>query len=176
MAKKDESTFDLGGSQSNVGASVGVGASADAGGMTFNLTDVSEPSFEVVPKGTYPAIIDEFEYTTSQTSGNPMIKMVYQLTDGEFADRKLYDFLVLAGDGAKFSIPRLKQLLLRVCPEVDISSFNPAKFADEGTILNRACQVKVNITTQKSGEYKGEKRNQIREVLSASEAGGSFLG
>jgi hypothetical protein len=34
----------------------------------------------------------------------------------------------------------------------------------------------VNITTQKSGEYKGEKRNQIREVLSAAEAGSSFLG
>jgi hypothetical protein len=170
MAKKDENTFDLGGSP------VGVGASADTEGMIFNLNDVDEPSFEVLPKGTYPAIVDEFEYTTSQSSGNPMIRVVYQITEGEFAERKLYDYLVLAGDGAKFAIPRLKQMLIRVCPEVDISSFNPAKFADEGTILNRPCQIKVNITTQKSGEYKGEKRNQIREVLAASDAGSSFLG
>lgn len=174
MAKNTENTekttFDLGGSQA------GVGAAADTEGMIFNLNDVDEPSFEVLPKGTYPAIIDEFEYTTSQSSGNPMLKVVYQVTEGEFAERKLYDYLVLAGDGAKFAIPRLKQMLIRVCPEVDISSFNPAKFAEEGTILNRPCQIKVNITTQKSGEYKGEKRNQIREVLAASDAGSSFLG
>jgi hypothetical protein len=170
MAKKDETTFDLGGSPA------GVGAAADTEGLTFNLNEVDEPSFEVLPKGTYQAIVDEFEYTVSQSSGNPMIKVVYQVTEGEFAERKLFDYLVLAGDGAKFAIPRLKQMLIRICPEVDISSFNPQKFADEGTILNRACQIKVNITTQKSGEYKGEKRNQIREVLSAAEAGSSFLG
>ena len=158
------------------GANDNVSAKADAGGLTFNLNDVTEPSFEVLPKGTYPAVIEEFEYTTSQSSGNPMLKVVFTITGGEYADRKLYDFLVLAGEGLKFSMPRLKQLLTRVCPEVDLSNFNPATFADEGVILNRACQIKVNITTQKSGEYKGEKRNQVREVLGAAEAGNSFLG
>lgn len=161
--------FDLGGSTTNVGSA------NDTEGMTFNLNDVSEPSFEVIPKGTYPAIVDEFEYTTSQASGNPMLKIVYMLTEGEFAERKLYDYLVLAGEGAKFAMPRLKQFLVRVCPDVDITSFNPAKFADEGVALNRPCQLKVAITTQKAGEYKGEKRNQVREVLPAAEAGNSFL-
>jgi hypothetical protein len=174
MAKKDETTFDLGGGPVEK-ANSGVGATADPEGMIFNLTDVDEPSFEVLPRGTYPAIVDEFEFTTSQSSGNPMLKVVYQVTDGEFAERKLYDYLVLAGEGAKYAIPRLKQMLIRICPEVDISNFNPQKFADEGIIINRPCQIKVNITTQKSGEYKGEKRNQIREVL-AADTGGSFLG
>ena len=167
MAKKKDDGFSLEGN---------VGAAEDLESMVFNLDDVSTPSFEVIPKGTYPAIIDEFEFTTSQASGNPMIKVVYQITDGEFAERKLFDYFVLAGEGAKWAMPRLKQLLVRVVPEIDISKFNPAKFADEGTIINRPCQIKVNINTQKSGEYKGEKRNQIREVLAAADAGGSFLG
>jgi hypothetical protein len=171
MAKKDEATFDLGGSQPNTNTS----AAADTESMTFNLTDVEEPSFEALPRGTYPAIVEEFEFTTAQSSGNPMIKVVYQITEGEFAERKLFDYLVLAGEGAKYAIPRLKQMIIRICPEVDISNFNPAKFAEDGVILNRECQIKVNITTQKSGEYKGEKRNNIREVL-AADSGGSFLG
>ena len=59
---------------------VGVTASADTEGMVFNLNEVEEQasSFEVLPKGTYNAIVEEFEFTTSQSSGSPMIKCVYK--------------------------------------------------------------------------------------------------
>ena len=46
----------------------GVTASTDTEGMVFNLNEVEEQasSFEVLPKGTYNAIVEEFEFTTSQ--------------------------------------------------------------------------------------------------------------
>ena len=172
---KEQAMFNLGGQPESKPADSKVNASADAEGLVFDLSDVEEQAFEVLPRGTYEAIIEEFEYTTAQSSGNPMLKIVYTITSGEFAERKIFDYLVLAGEGAKYSLPRLKQLLIRVCPEVNISTFNPSEFADAGTILNRPCQIRLNITTQKSGEYKGEKRNQVREVLSANTSG-SFLG
>ena len=156
----------------------GVTASADTEGMVFNLNEVEEQasSFEVLPKGTYNAIVEEFEFTTSQSSGSPMIKCVYSIIDGEYADRKIFDYYVLTGEGAKYALPRLKQLITRVVPEEDSTSFNPVKFAESGVIINRQCRITLGIQTQKKGEYKGEKRNNVREILAANSMETSFLG
>lgn len=155
---------------------VGVTASTDTEGMVFNLDEVEESSFEVLPKGTYNAIVEEFEFTTSQSSGSPMIKCVYSIIDGEYVDRKIFDYYVLTGEGAKYALPRLKQLITRVVPEEDSASFNPAKFAESGIIINRQCRITLGIQTQKKGEYKGEKRNNVREILAANSMETSFLG
>ena len=156
---------------------VGVTASADTESMVFNLNEVEEQtSFEVLPKGTYNAIVEEFEFTTSQSSGSPMIKCVYSIIDGEYADRKIFDYYVLTGEGAKYALPRLKQLITRVVPEEDSTSFNPVKFAESGVIINRQCRITLGIQTQKKGEYKGEKRNNVREILAANSMETSFLG
>ena len=156
---------------------VGVTASADTESMVFNLNEVEEQaSFEVLPKGTYNAIVEEFEFTTSQSSGSPMIKCVYSIIDGEYADRKIFDYYVLTGEGAKYALPRLKQLITRVVPEEDSANFNPAKFAESGVIINRQCRITLGIQTQKKGEYKGEKRNNVREILAADSTETSFLG
>lgn len=156
----------------------GVTASTDTEGMVFNLNEVEEQvsSFEVLPKGTYNAIVEEFEFTTSQSSGSPMIKCVYSIIDGEYADRKIFDYYVLTGEGAKYALPRLKQLITRVVPEEDSTSFNPVKFAESGIIINRQCRITLGIQTQKKGEYKGEKRNNVREILAANSMETSFLG
>lgn len=155
----------------------GVQAAADTEGMTFNLNEVEESSsFEVLPKGTYNAIVEEFEFTTSQSSGSPMIKCVYSLIDGEYAERKIFDYYVLTGEGAKYALPRLKQLITRVCPDVSADTFNPAKFAESGVIINRQCRITLGIQTQKKGEYKGEKRNNVKEILEAGSGEASFLG
>lgn len=166
--------------QFNLGSTAteaGVTASTDTEGMVFNLNEVEEQSsFEVLPKGTYNAIVEEFEFTTSQSSGSPMIKCVYSIIDGEYADRKIFDYYVLTGEGAKYALPRLKQLITRVVPEEDSTSFNPVKFAESGVIINRQCRITLGIQTQKKGEYKGEKRNNIREILAAGSTETSFLG
>lgn len=166
--------------QFNLGSTAteaGVTASTDTEGMVFNLNEVEEQSsFEVLPKGTYNAIVEEFEFTTSQSSGSPMIKCVYSIIDGEYADRKIFDYYVLTGEGAKYALPRLKQLITRVVPEEDSTSFNPVKFAESGVIINRQCRIALGIQTQKKGEYKGEKRNNVREILAADSTETSFLG
>lgn len=167
--------------QFNLGSTAteaGVTASTDTEGMVFNLNDVEEQasSFEVLPKGTYNAIVEEFEFTTSQSSGSPMIKCVYSIIDGEYANRTIFDYYVLTGEGAKYALPRLKQLITRVVPEEDSTSFNPVKFAESGVIINRQCRITLGIQTQKKGEYKGEKRNNVREILAADSTETSFLG
>lgn len=160
--------FDLGNNAQNT---------QNTDGMVFNLNDVQEASsFEVLPKGTYEAVIEELEYTLSQSSNAPMIRTVYSIVGGEYEGRKIYDFYSLTGKGAEFSLPRLKQLLTRVCPEVALDAFNPQQFADSGVAINRMCQLKLVVQTQKKGEYKGEKRNAVREILSSADVASSFLG
>lgn len=149
----------------------------NAEGMVFNLSDVNDSvAFEVLPKGTYDAVVEELEYTLSQASNAPMLHAVYSIVGGEFEGRKIHDYYTLTGKGAEFSLPRLKQLLTRVCPEIPLDSFNPQQFAESGAVINRLCQLKLVVQTQKKGDYKGEKRNAVREILTAADMSTSFLG
>lgn len=169
---EENGTFDFSGGVADAG--VGVGSGTDEGGMVFNLTDVEEErKFEILPKGTYPAVVDSFEFGAS-SKGNPMITAVYSVTDPEFENRKIYDYMVLAGDGKDFGLAKIKKFLIRVCPDMDITSFNPKTVSDEGTAVGRECRLVVGIQTQKQGEYKGEKRNTIKDILAPDNAG-TFL-
>lgn len=162
--------FDFGGTTETAG----VTANADAEGMVFDLSGVEEnKGFEVIPKGTYDAVVDELDFGESK-AGNPMITIKYALTSPEYENRVIFDYWVLQGNGAEFGQGKLKKFLVRVCPDVDISHFNPKNFADTGAAVGRQCRLTLGIQTQKQGEYKGEKRNTVKDVLAAGEA--SFLG
>lgn len=148
-------------------------AGQDQGGLVFNLNDVEEDKgFELLPKGNYPCIVDELEFTES-SSGNPMIAAKFKVTEGEFEGRVLFDYWVLGGNGAEFGLGKLKKFLTRVTPEVDLGAFNPQSFCEDGTAIGRELVASVKIQTQKKGEYKGEKRNQVADILAPST--GSFI-
>lgn len=146
---------------------------ADTGGLVFDLENVEEQTFEVIPKGTYSAVVDAFELTESK-NGNAMIAMEFSLTDPEYENRKIFDYYVLEGNGAKFGLAKLKKFLVRVCPEVSLANFDPQEFSDNATAVGRECRLSLKIQTQKSGEYKGEKRNQVHDILEPDNSG-AFL-
>lgn len=163
-----EDFLGLGGDGSN-----GVATGNDQGGLVFNLDGVEEDKgFELIPKGSYPAVVDELELGES-SNNNPMFSVKYKVTEGEFAGRVLFDYWVLAGKGAEFGLGKLKKFLTRVMPEVDITNFNAQAFSDEGAAIGRELTVVVKIQTQKKGDYKGEKRNQVADILAPT--AGSFL-
>ena len=166
----DGAGFDLSG---GAAANTGVTASNDNGGMVFDLTSVEEnKSFEVIPKGTYTAIVDELEFGESKAQ-NPMITVKYALTDAEYEKRVIFDYWVLSGKGSEFGLAKLKKFLTRVTPEVDLGAFNPQSYSDQGTAVGRECSLVLGIQTQKQGEYKGEKRNTVKDVLAPSSS--SFI-
>jgi hypothetical protein len=166
-----ESTFNLGGT--TAANTNGVKAAQDDGGATFDLTAVEEPSFDLLPKGNYSAVVESLEFGDS-SKGNPMISVVYTVIDPEFENRKLYDWWVIKGDGDKFGLAKLKKFLVRVMPDENITAFNPKAFADGGAAVGRELVVEVGIQTQKTGDYKGQKRNTVRDIL-APKSNGSFL-
>jgi hypothetical protein len=103
-----------------------------------------------------------------------MIAVIYSLTDPEFENRKIFDYWVLKGDGSEFGLAKLKKFLVRICPEVDLASFRPDKFAEEAVAIGRELRVKLKIQTQKKGEYAGTKRNTVDDIEAPGNAG-AFL-
>jgi hypothetical protein len=69
--------------------------------------------------------------------------------------------------------PRLKKILSRIAPELLEAPFNPQTVADQGTLVGKSVTLRVDIKP-----YQGKPRNNVRDVLPASESGSggdSFL-
>jgi hypothetical protein len=62
--------------------------------LGYNLEDVKN-EFEALPQSTYEAKIAECEFTTSKSSGKPMLKFTWEVLDGEFQGRKLFDNVLI---------------------------------------------------------------------------------
>ena len=155
--------FDFGGGEASTGVDAGAG-------LTFDLTGVDENasnSFEVLPKGQYSAIVDELEFGESK-AGAPMITVKFIIDGGEYDGRVIFDYYVLGGQNEKaieFGLSKLKKFLVRVCPGTDMTAFRPDVFANSGEAVGKRCVLDLNIQTQKKGDYKGEKRNTIKDIL-----------
>ena len=64
--------------------------------LDFNLEDVKN-SFEPLPTDKYICKLVKQELTTSK-SGKPMIKIEWNIIEGEYAGRKIFDNIVLSVD------------------------------------------------------------------------------
>jgi hypothetical protein len=128
------------------------------------LVDMSgvsdEGTFECLPRGIYPCLVDEVTYGQSQRSGNNMWTWVFEVEEGDYAGRKLFFHTPFV----ETTMPRLKKVLGRISPELLSTKFNPAKLADENYFVGKRCRVRVDIK-----KYEGVNRNNVRDVLAASE-------
>lgn len=148
------------------------GAEVDADGFVVDFSEVPDQAgFAAIPRGIYEAQVDDCTFGMSQASGNPMWTFKFEVTDGEHARRKLFFHAVFAAT----SMPRTKKLLAVLAPELLTQKFSPAAIADGGILLGRQCRIRVDIR-----KYQGEDRNNVRDVLPATEGGASsadsFLG
>lgn len=134
--------------------------------LVLNLDNVEESKgFEALPKGKYDAVVDDCEFGES-SKGSPMITWKFKLDSEEYGKRTLYYYTVL---DQSFGLSNLKKTLIALGIDIDFAAFNPAEFCDAGEAIG--IPVTLNVGIQK---YEGEKRNTVKEVLPAEEAG-SFM-
>lgn len=72
--------------------------------IKYDVSDV-EPGQDIdydtpVPKGVYKAKVADITEGTSQSSGNDMLTVEYELVEGDFKGRKLWDYVVLTDAAA----------------------------------------------------------------------------
>ena len=124
--------------------------------LMVDFNDVEDVSFEALPKAVYPCIIADCEFTHSQSSGNPMWTLQLEVSDGEYAGRKLYSHLVFAGAG----LPITKRQLGRIAPDIIAQAFDPS---DEDIVAQMlGLEVKAKVTVRK---YQGEDRNNVADLF-----------
>lgn len=142
----------------------------EGGSLVVDLTGVEEMKFEAIPKGIYNAEVDQCDFQISQSSGKPMFQIIFNIVDGEYANRKLYFY-------ASFSEKALsgtKTALLRIEPTIFNGPFKPQEVADQGLLLGKPVRIKVTHET-----YNGEQRARVQTVLAPAEGdsgGDGFAG
>jgi hypothetical protein len=142
--------------------------STEDDGQFIDLSGVDERgTYTPVPPGIYDAWIDNAEYGQSKKGNNMItwtIKARFQGDDGTERDRSFFYHTVTNAD----SLPRLKRLVVRLNPDFDLTKFNPHRTLPE--FIGRPCQIKVRVRA-----YEGQMRNDVQDVLPASEGDGDFM-
>lgn len=128
--------------------------------LLFDMEAVEEGSFEVIPKGTYNAIIDEVEYKLSNSSGKPMWAISLTITDGAYEGRKLFTNISFS----EKALPMAKTQIMRIAPEVISKRFDPRKIAESGELVHKLCRAKTKIEI-----YEGEERTRVQTLLAPAE-------
>ncbi len=129
---------------------------SDGDNIMVDFNAVEDTAFEALPKGMYPCTIAECEFTYSQSAGNPMWTLQLEVSEGEYAGRKLFTHFVFKGAGLGIT----KQNLGRIKPELLKTQFDPTD--DEVIAGMLGIEVKAKVTVRK---YEGEDRNNINGLF-----------
>ncbi len=133
----------------------------DGDGTIIDLNEVEDDAgFEVMPSGMYDCVVESLEFEHSQSKGNPMWSWVLEITEGEYAGRKLFFHTVFKGPG----LPITKKAISRVAPELMSGPFNPEDEESIDQVLGKNCRARVN-----QRKYQGEMRNNVRELFGPGE-------
>lgn len=131
--------------------------------LMVDLNAVEDVTFEALPKGIYPCVIATNEFSYSQSKGNPMWTLTMEVTDGDYAGRKLFSHLVFSGPG----LPITKRQLLRIAPELFDNPFDP----EDEAVIQSMVGKDINVKTAPR-KYEGEMRDNVRDLFPASDGAG----
>jgi len=120
--------------------------------LDFNIENASS-GFEPLPADQYPAKIIKSELATSQ-AGNPVIKIQWEITDGEFTGRKLFDTIPL-------------QIDWRVKPYAELIGLSSGSELDTDDFIGAEAilQVKIRPADEKAGR---DAQNEIKKITPMS--------
>lgn len=120
--------------------------------------DGKTDDFEALPKGPYPVVVQEADKQTAST-GKDMIKVRVQVTEGPYANRVLFSYLVF-GSKTDVTLNRitLDKLAAFGVTRDFIATQKPSIAEIAAALVGRTAIATVDI--QKDGDYAG--RNEIK--------------
>ena len=129
--------------------------------LDFNLEDVKD-NFQPLPADDYAAKIASQELKQS-SNGNPMIAIVWEITDGEFTGRKMFDNMVLI-ESMGWKIKQYAELLGMTSG----SSLDPSLLEGVEAILKIIQKNKTPEELAKdkaAGRDENPIRNEIKKII-----------
>lgn len=140
--------------------------------MKINFADV-EGSFEALPEGAYPVVIEKVERRESKSSEHDYLNWELTVTDGEHKERKLWMITSLS--------PRALWKLKDVLDALGYDTEGELDFEfDEGQVVEQS-QGPLLLSPQLAGEpaiavvknelYNEKERNRVEELVAAAPPG-----
>lgn len=134
-------------------------------GLMTNMNEVNDkPSFDLLPDGQYVVEIDAVEDGVSKNS-DPMMKVTLRVTDGEFKNRKVWDYIIISAnpESKGWNIRWRAKMFLKAIGEQHVGdSFE----WDSDNWPYKKCAVEVVHETQKDGKYAGQVQAKVKSYLS----------
>lgn len=118
---------------------------------SLNLDFSSVTSRDPMPEGVYDVTISKVEQVVSKSSGNPMLKVEFDVQDPEYTGRKLWANYVLT-EAAMWKVKELFDSL-----GLDTSSMVDM---DTDELIGLSCKAKVA-----QREYEGNVQNEIKKTM-----------
>lgn len=118
---------------------------------SINLDFSNVPSREPLPEGIYPVSIAKVEQTLSKSSGNPMLKIEFNINDPEYSGRKVWANYVLT-EAAMWKVMELFKAL--GLPTESIVSI------DTDELVGLECSAQIG-----QREYEGNIQNEVKKVM-----------
>lgn len=119
--------------------------------ISIDLTGV-ETGVKAIPEGTYSVKVAEAELTESQSSGAPMLKIVFEVTEGKHKGSKLFENVSLQPQ----ALFKLKSLLTALGYDIPEGAFD----LDTADLIDLECEVEVAHE-----KYEGRNRARIVEFI-----------
>lgn len=132
--------------------------------LIINMEEVEAQSFEAIPKGKYPVVVEDVQFQISKSSNKPMFNVRFSITEGEFANRKLFTYMSFS----EKALAVTKANIAALAPDLITTSFNPKKVADESLLIGKTAIASVGIEKDQSGDD----RNTVKKITPDSSGGG----
>lgn len=140
---------------------------AKSDGVSYDLTSVEETDggMEALPRGDYACELDETVYSES-SNGNHMITCRWEVIDGDFANRKLWDRIVLTEKGLPMLKKKLRVIMeangleaemKKLFKKLTVDAF--VALAEDGDLIGAQAELTVAVRN-----YEGEKRNDVKRL------------
>ena len=128
--------------------------------ISLNLSNV--PDLGAIPAGVYPAKIFEVKSGKAK-SGNPILNVVFVITEGEHAEARIFHNLTLIEQ----SLPFVKRFLRAFFTKEELSV--PTFELDTEALCGRDCRIRLIRE-----KYEGEWQNKVRAVVRPEDEAGEF--
>lgn len=135
--------------------------------LNFDATQVQpQQEFDLLPAGKYLAQVIDSEVVPTKAGTGQMLKLTFEIMDGEYANRRLWARLNIANENAQAQQIGLAQLSA-LCHAVGVT-----KLTDSLELHEKPVLVTVKVRKAKPGDTYGDS-NDVTGFAAATAAGGS---
>jgi len=122
-----------------------------------DVNDAQENQFDPVPAGEYLAVITESSYDSNKDNTGKILKLVYQILEGPFKDRKIFENLNIENRSQQ-AVAISKRALNAICVATGVLTIQDSSQLHSIPLL-------IDVGIRESDQY--GKQNTIRKHLSA---------